>query len=91
MFKKLAIESGIATLIVFLAMWLLSLIPLNLSALQPLENAIKDIDIMDIYYSQVNKGINENFSHFFTAVSAARTQFLDKSFLNCRDILTLSL
>ena len=54
MLKRLAIESGIATVVVFLAMWLISLIPVNLSALQPLEQAINAIDIMDIYYAQVN-------------------------------------
>ena len=54
MFKRLAIESALATLLVLSAMWIFSLIPLSLSALQPIEKAIKDIDIIDIYYSQVN-------------------------------------
>ena len=50
MLQKLAIESVFATALVFAVMGLFSLIPLNFSALQPLENAIEGFDMMDLYY-----------------------------------------
>ena len=44
MLRKLAIESVFATILVFAVMGIFVLIPLNFSALQPLENAIGAID-----------------------------------------------
>ena len=54
MFKKLAIESVFATILVFIVMGIIALIPINISALQPLENAIEGFDMIDLYYSQLN-------------------------------------
>ncbi len=51
MLKKLAIESALIVLIVILIAKLVSWLPLNLSALKPLENLLKGFDMMDIYYS----------------------------------------
>jgi len=70
MLQKLAIESVFATALVFAVMGLFSLIPLNFSALQPLENAIEGFDMMDLYYSEFQKD-NGAFSKNVVLVNIA--------------------
>ena len=55
------IEAVFGTLTVFGVMGLFAYLPLNLNALQPLENAIAGFDMMDLYYSQL-RGNEGNFS-----------------------------
>ncbi len=54
MLRKLLLESALATMLVFGVMGVFVALPLNLEALQPLESAISNFDMMDIYYSKLN-------------------------------------
>jgi CHASE2 domain-containing sensor protein len=61
MIKRLLLEAVFATLVVFGVMGLFAIIPLNIAALQPLDAAVKDFDMVDLYYSQL-KGNEGYFS-----------------------------
>jgi CHASE2 domain-containing sensor protein len=54
MLRKLLLESFLATILVFGVMGVFVALPLNLDALQPIESAISNFDMMDIYYSKLN-------------------------------------
>lgn len=55
LFKR---DTILATISVFLFIWLLSLIPLNTGILNPFKTALKDLDFNDISYSVLNKNKN---------------------------------
>ena len=61
MIKRLLIEAVFATAVVFGVMGLIASIPLNIGALQPLDAAVEDFDMVDLYYSQL-KGSEGHFS-----------------------------
>jgi len=59
--KRLFLEAVFATSVVFGVMGLFAIIPLNIGALKPLNAAVEDFDMVDLYYSQL-KANEGNFS-----------------------------
>ncbi len=56
MFKNL-LNNVIITLVVFVIMWLVSLIPISLEFLNPIQNTFKDFDLTDIVFSRLRDDV----------------------------------